>query len=102
MRWHIDHDHQQHAGHMHVSDVYLSMEWQRMGELCRMPKWVLLRIAACQSRGIHWRIRKRWLSEHTTDNNHHNDAIDDHDNDWDWHNNQHDDKHDHNNDNAMR
>ena len=67
-----------------------------------MPKWVLLRIAACQSRGIQWRIRKRWLSEYTTNNDNHNDAIDDHDNDWDWHNNQHDDKHDHNDNNAMR
>jgi hypothetical protein len=67
-----------------------------------MSRRVLLWIAACQSRGIHRRIRNRWLSEHTTDYNHHHHAIDNYDDDWHWHNNQHDDKHDHNNDNAMR
>ena len=31
MRRHIDHDHQQYAGHLHVSIMYLSLERQRMG-----------------------------------------------------------------------
>jgi hypothetical protein len=34
-----------------------------------MSNGMLLWIASCQSRGIHRRIRNRWLSEHTTDHN---------------------------------
>ncbi len=105
MRRHIDHDHQQHAGHMRISDVYLSMERQRMGQRSRMSYWMLLRITSCQSRGIHRRIRNRWLSEHTTDNYYYHDrgTNDNYDyQHWYWHNNQHDDKHDHDDDNAMR
>ncbi len=56
-----------------------------------MSNGMLLWITSCQSRGIYWRIRKRWLSEHTTNNDNHNDAIDDHDDDRYWHNNQYDD-----------
>jgi hypothetical protein len=56
-----------------------------------MSNGMLLWITSCQSRGIYWRIRKRWLSEHTADYNHHHHAIDNYDDDWHWHNNQYDD-----------
>jgi hypothetical protein len=91
MRRHINHNHQQHTERMHISDVYLSMEWHGVGECGILSDRVLLWIASCQSRGIHRRIRNRWMPEHTTNYNDYYQFNHDHYDYWHWHNNQHDD-----------